>query len=359
MVAASERVEPAGSERYHDSHMGAIFKEGFSFSGYERDLLALNRGDGTFLDISGVSGIDSLSDGRGAAFADFDNDGDLDVFLTAAQREAHHLFRNNVGSRNGFLRVSLEGTRAGRDAYGAVVRVKTSAGIQAKLKSGGSGFVSHHDGRLLFGLGADAAAQWVEVVWPGGTSERVEGVAANSSIRLVQGASGFAPVAENRFRLVDPLDPAAARLAGLGFRVGDVFPDLRLRALDGEPRLLGELLRPGRKCLVNLWATWCGPCAEEIPELQRLQADLRRSGVDLVGISVDLETASNVPDYVRARGVEYPIYTTDVSGMEGLFPRGEATVPATALLDHEGRVLQIFSGWSRQSEEALRRLVTR
>ncbi|MFB3095508.1 MAG: FG-GAP repeat domain-containing protein, partial [Candidatus Acidiferrales bacterium] len=59
-----------------------IFEEGFSFSGYERDLLSLNLGGKKFLDISGISGIDSVTDGRGSVFADFDNDGDLDVFRT-------------------------------------------------------------------------------------------------------------------------------------------------------------------------------------------------------------------------------------------------------------------------------------
>ena len=115
--------------------MGAIFKEGFSFSGYERDLLSMNLGDGRFMNISGVSGVDSISDGRGSVFADFDNDGDLDIFLTTAQGEAHFLFRNNVGQRNGFLRLELEGTRSGRDAFGTVVRVKTSAGVQTKMSS--------------------------------------------------------------------------------------------------------------------------------------------------------------------------------------------------------------------------------
>ena len=183
MVAASEKVEQAGSESYHEDHMGAIFKEGFSFSGYERDLLALNLGDGKFLDISGVSGVDSISDGRGAVFADFDNDGDPDIFLTTAQGEAHYLFRNNIGNENGFLRVALEGTKAGRDAFGAVVRVKSSAGVQTKLKAGGSGYLSQHDPRLLFGLGEDERAEYVEVVWPGGDVQRIEGVPASTSTK--------------------------------------------------------------------------------------------------------------------------------------------------------------------------------
>ena len=140
-MAASEQVEQAGSEQYHEDHMGAIFKKGFSFSGYERDVLALNLGQGRFLDISGISGVDSLSDGRGSVFADFDNDGDTDIFLTTVQREAHFLFRNNLGSESGFLRVELQGASQGRDAFGAVVRVKTAAGILTKIKSGGSGYL--------------------------------------------------------------------------------------------------------------------------------------------------------------------------------------------------------------------------
>ena len=146
-----------------------VFEEGFSFSGYERDPLYLNTGAKKFIDISGVSGLDSITDGRAGVFADFDNDGDTDVFMTTIQGEAHLLFRNNVGQEGRHLRVMLEGDRAtGRDAYGAVVRVKTSQGTLTKVKSGGSGFVSQHDPRLLFGLGGDERAQEVEVTWPGG-----------------------------------------------------------------------------------------------------------------------------------------------------------------------------------------------
>ena len=98
-----------------------IFNKGFSFSGYERDALFLNREGKKFTDISGVSGIDSITDGRAAVFADFDNDGDEDVLLTTIQGPAHLLFRNNVGQDNHWLRIILEGGKeTGRDAFGSV-----------------------------------------------------------------------------------------------------------------------------------------------------------------------------------------------------------------------------------------------
>jgi peroxiredoxin len=141
--------------------------------------------------------------------------------------------------------------------------------------------------------------------------------------------------------------------------MGQPFPDLALRDLSGRTVRLRDLVKPGRRALVNLWATWCVPCAEEIPELQKLYPDLERSGVDLIGISVDLDTVEHVAEYVRDRGVGYPIYTTDVSAMETLFPRGEVVVPVTALLDEQGRVVRVYSGWSPESEEAIRGLVGR
>ena len=124
MVASSTEAETAGNDEYRDDHMSAIFREGLSFSGFERDYLGLNlvnrgtvgnpsaAGSVRYLDISGITGADSLSDGRGATFADFDNDGDTDIFLVTLQGSAHHLFRNNISQDAGFLRIELEGTQA-------------------------------------------------------------------------------------------------------------------------------------------------------------------------------------------------------------------------------------------------------
>jgi hypothetical protein len=183
-----------------------IFDQGFSFSGYERDALFLNLNGKKFLDISGVSGIDSITDGRAAVFADFDNDGDYDVFLTTIQGQSHLLFRNNVGQDNHWLRIVLEGGKEiGRDAYGSVVRVKTSAGTLTKIKAGGSGFLSQHDPRLLFGLGRDDRAQSIEVTWPNGKVENFLGDAvAGATLLLREGAGRTEPLSVPSAKLPDP-----------------------------------------------------------------------------------------------------------------------------------------------------------
>jgi peroxiredoxin len=357
VVAAAEKAEEAGNEQYQDLHMNAIFKEGFSFSGFERDRLALSLGGKRFLDISGVSGVDSISDGRGALFADLDNDGDLDIFLTAVQREAHYLFRNNVGSENRFLRVELEGTRSGRDAFGAVVRVKSSAGIQTKIKAGGSGFLSQNDPRLLFGLGKDHHAEWVEITWPSGAVQKLGRIGSDTSIKIVEGREDYVTIAEHRFQLPDPLSKPEALMARLGLRKGDPFPDVTLRAPEDDREIhLGDLFRPGRRYLVNLWATYCIPCREEMPELQKLYPRFREMGIELLGVSIDVDTVDRVQAFLEEKEIHYPIYTTEEASISRIFSRGEVFIPTSALLDDRGHVLEIFSGWSEESRAAIHRL---
>jgi len=149
--------------------------------------VALNLRDGRFLDVSGASGADSPTDGRAAVYVDVDDDGDYDVFLKAMHGPAHFLYRNEVGQDARSVRVALRGTKSGRDAFGAVVRLNTPAGVLARMKSGGSGYLSQNDPRLLFGLGDAERAEGLEVAWPSGLRERHAGPAAGASLLLVEG----------------------------------------------------------------------------------------------------------------------------------------------------------------------------
>lgn len=356
-MAAAEEAEDAGNQDYHGRHMGAIFEEGFSFSGFERDFVALGDGTGKWTEISGASGLDSISDGRGAVFADFDNDGDTDVFLTTLQGEAHLLYRNNVGNRNGFLRVTLQGTTSAHDAFGAVVRVKTSAGTLTKIKTGGSGFLSQHDPRLLFGLGRDRKAEWVEVVWPSGATSRFENVPVGTSLNIVEGETEFTSIAESRFTLADPPSRLQTLLAGIGRSEADALPNLALTQLSGEATHLDDVMLPKRRYLVNFWATYCVPCAEEMPELQELRSKLSAAGIELIGVSVDIETADQVQGYARARGVDYPIYIAAEQSVADVFVGGEVIIPTSFLIDEHRRVLDVYLGWSARTRRALEQLV--
>jgi thiol-disulfide isomerase/thioredoxin len=337
-----------------------MFGQGFSFSGYERDPLYLNLGGKKFTDISGVSGIDSITDGRAGVFADFDNDGDLDVFSTTIQHQSHLLFRNNVGQDNNFLRVALEGDgkTISRDAFGSVVRVKTSAGTLTKIKSGGSGFISQHDPRLLFGLGRDERAEWIEVTWANGKVEKFEGDAENgATLLLKQGAGKSQSVAVGKTSLPNPLTKAEIFAQGLKIKIGEPLPDFAVKTMNGAARSMRKNFKAGRSTLINVWATWCLPCAREMPELEKIRTKLAANKIDLIGLNVDAEKGVNIKGYVAKSRVTYPILVGGVTAIENIYATDELSVPLTILVDDKGIVKDLIPGWSHETQRKFAALV--
>lgn len=351
MTQKNDGKDEKGALRVDQTQL--MFGEGFSFSGYERDPLYLNLGTKKFMDISGVSGIDSITDGRAGVFADFDNDGDLDVFSTTIQGQAHLLFRNNVGQGNNWLRVALEGNeRTGRDAFSAVVRVKTSQGTLTKIKDGGSGFISQHDPRLLFGLGRDERAEWIEVTWPHGKVERFAGEAkAGTTLLLREGAGRAQELSAARANLPNPLTRTEAFAQGLKIKVGQSLPELALKPLGRVATSLRKQLKPGRRALVNVWATWCTPCAAEMPELEKLRAPLAARGIDLIGLNVDSDPVADVSGFIKAHRVQYPNYLGGVGAIESLYATDELSVPMSLIVNDKGIVTEIIPGWSAETRK--------
>ncbi|MCP4592413.1 MAG: redoxin domain-containing protein [bacterium] len=344
---SSENGGDTRGSRVFSKRQAEMFSEDFSFSGYERDLLQINLGDGHYLNISGVSGADSVSDGRGAVFADFDNDGDQDIFLRAMHGPAHLLFRNQVGQDLNFVRVALRGTRSGWDAFGAVVWLKTSAGVLTQIKSAGAGFLSQSDPRVLFGLGQDERAEWMEVLWPSGLRQRFAGPEAGESVLLVEGREMVQRVAEQRFSLPAPLSPLEDRFKTLAIKPGEPLPDLTVVGLDGKRHTLAGLLEPGRPVLLSFWATWCQQCAAEMPELQRLHARNESGGLRVLGLSVDrLDAREKIGSVLRRMGVTYPVYLLEPADLGKVYETPDTRVPLSILLDRQLRVVDVFPGSS-------------
>jgi hypothetical protein len=127
--------------------------------------------------------------GRGAAYADFDNDGDLDLLITA-NNSAARLLRNDNGNQNDMLRVKTVGTRSNRDGIGAKVTVKTKKGVRlfAMVKTGSS-YLSQSELPLTFGLGKpeDGKTVSLEIVWPSGQKDAIANVTANQCITVKEG----------------------------------------------------------------------------------------------------------------------------------------------------------------------------
>ena len=187
-VVAEQAVN---SDSYLGLHSAQMFREGLSFSGFERDVLfygARDAGGGlAFADLSDLSHADSPGDGRAAVAADLDDDGDLDLFVHEIQRERHRLFRNDAAP-GGFVKVRLRATSGQYEAVGATVVARAGGREVAQVLSRGAGFVSCQAPELVFGLG-DAPAAELRVRWPGGALESFGSVAAGARVPEFDGGA--------------------------------------------------------------------------------------------------------------------------------------------------------------------------
>jgi tetratricopeptide (TPR) repeat protein len=144
--------------------------------------------EGGFYDVSSISGeyFGREFVGRGAAFADYDNDGDVDVFIVNNGGPAF-LLRNDAETANGWLEIRLQGARTNRSALGAKLRLYGGGAVQSREVGAQSSYLSQNSPFMHFGLGTVTHVDSVEVRWLGGDRQVVRGVPANRVIRLVEG----------------------------------------------------------------------------------------------------------------------------------------------------------------------------
>jgi thiol-disulfide isomerase/thioredoxin len=332
--------EDVGNARYLTRHNTQMFQEGRSFSGNERDKVWINRGDGTFADLSDFSGADSPNDGRSVVAADFDGDGDVDLFVHELQRERHALYRNELNSAFGqSIKVRLRATSGQWEAIGAQVTAVLPGSKTAQVLSRGAGIASCQVPELIFGTGQAKAADLI-VRWPGGHTSEFKNVPAGSAVLLVEGADKVEPFAVKPRPLPDPLP------AGLTVRIGETLPNFTVQNAAGQDELFDvKGIANGKPMYLNLWASYCGPCVKEIPDLQAI-ADAGE--FTMVGISVDIESAkARAASLLESRGASYPAFylSTNVEG-SGL-PWADLErlpIPTTLVLSPEGVLQHVIRG---------------
>jgi hypothetical protein len=141
-----------------------------------------NEGKGAFAEVTQSLGpaMHQPRVGRGVAYGDFDNDGDLDVVMATNGGPAV-LLRNDGGTNHG-LRLRLEGTKSNRDGFGAVVRVTAGGETQSQMLRSGSSYLSQSERVLTLGLGSRMQADAVEIRWPSGQVDRLTNVNAGGII---------------------------------------------------------------------------------------------------------------------------------------------------------------------------------
>ena len=140
-----------------------------------------------FENVTSTSGTPAPHSSRGAAFGDFDNDGDIDV-LVMNMNEPPSLLRNDYAGANHWIALQLQGTTSNRSAIGALVTVTANGRSTTRAVLSQSSYYSHDDLRLEFGLGAQATADSILISWPSGTAQSLTNVKGDRVVAIREGS---------------------------------------------------------------------------------------------------------------------------------------------------------------------------
>lgn len=345
-----------------------LIRRGGSWSGHERNCFYLQTGDGRFENVSAVTGLDAIEDGRGVAICDYDRDGDLDIFLKSRNAPQVRLFRNEVSQRGHWLQLELRGKGANRQAIGARVTVALPGGrTRVKEIQAGTGFLSQSSTVLHFGLGELATPRDVTIRWPTGGLTRVEALAVDRRHTVEESPAAPSSPPPFEARRAGPAKQAEEAVpATRGLEPGaDVGRSFWLMAPAPLPELelveaSGAQLRPerwkGKALALALYSPECPLCKEE---LLGWKAALGKTPGPVLPLAVTL-ARSGEPFPVQHPAWLEGIAAAGASARGGMalgvlleeiahWPR-EIPVPATVLLDVSGNIVKLYRGpvpWSQ------------
>ncbi|HEY3974421.1 MAG TPA: FG-GAP-like repeat-containing protein [Candidatus Sulfotelmatobacter sp.] len=326
-----------------------------TWSGSERNVFYANNRDGTFSDVSAAVGLDFVEDGRSFALADFDHDGRQEIFLKNRTAPQLRLLKNVIEELPPSIAFRLQGTKSNRDGIGARVTIETGSGRQTRMLQAGSGFLSQHSKDIFFGLGDAKGPVRASIHWPSGLVQPVHDLPVNHRIWVKEGAEPsrmelFTPQA-NKHRL--PED-GPAKVEVLPSQVETWLlapvraPDFSLPDRSGKVCQLSAAR--GSVTLLNFWSATSSNPREELAQLQKLYADWRNQGLQLMLLDADILSAADLPGLFQSLTFPFLRASDDVAAIYNILYRQlfdrhrDLSLPTSFLIDREGDIVKVYQG---------------
>ena len=353
LVAASPRnSSPSpGYERAWNA-INELIRSDHTWNGYERNVAYINNRDGTFSDISGMSGLDFRDDGRAFALADLDHDGRLEVVLKNRTTPQLRLMRNVSDEIGSSISFRLQGTKSNRDAIGTAVTLEAGGRRQTKYLQAGSGFLSQHHKGLLFGIGDCKGPVSATVRWPSGSTQRFENLPVEHRIEVVEGSETFDAVPYGR-SLWKQLIPQRETGEPIPSSVQSwlieplAAPDFAL--LDGTGKGWQFKSLQGKVVLLNFCSV--SLAVEQLKPLRQHYKRLQELGLQVLGITADIrDPAAN--SQLRVADFPFPILagTAEMIGTYNIIYRylfdrhRDLPLPISFLVDEHGQIVKVYQG---------------
>lgn len=353
-------LAPAADYEHGWNAINELIRSDHSWSGYERNVFYCNNRDGSFSDISGLSGLDLIDDGRAFGLADFDHDGRLEILLKNRNAPQIRLLRNAMDDIGNAIAFRLRGTKSNRDSIGAAVILESQGRKQTKYLQAGSGFLSQHSKQVHFGVGSTRDFVRVTVRWPSGVIQTFERLPVNHIIEVTEGSSEFkvesfsaaqsAAASPIDTKMVEHLPSEAASWLVQPLHA----PAISLADIAGKTWDLGA---SGRQTVLTFWSS------RSERSLQQLRAlrDNRQLAAELSVLAVNMD---DTPDQEKLRAfamkeqLRFPLLaaTQEAAGIYNivyryLFDRHrDMDLPASFLIDTDGMIVKVYQGGAKAED---------
>jgi len=334
-----------------------LIRSDHTWNGNERNTFYVNHGNGNFSDVSGLSGLDFLEDGRAFALGDFDGDGRLEIVLKNRNGPQVRVLRNVLREIGDAVSFRLRGTKSNRDSVGAAITLESGGLRQTKYVQAGSGFLSQHSKEIFFGLGKAGAPISATVRWPSGLTQAFTNIPANQRLAIVEGQYGFAASSFVKRPPLATITAAKGKEQQLPEQFGTWLieplpaPDFSLPDLSGNIHTLSKFR--GAATLICFWTQDSPASVRQLQALQRTEASFVSNRVQLFCLSVgEQNDNAALQSFAAAKKLTLPelAATKDVAGVYNLVyrylfdRRRDLPLPCSFLLDDSGRIARLYLG---------------